>query len=112
MKLPVPGRRMVVGPASFGHLLLHTTENSRQEKLPLRDGNILLTAATRLDHNPLPTAPDSSVLLEVFVKQFHLAVGDVRTLGVPGNHVLAQLCQIDHKSWLMRRMGCVGGFGR
>lgn len=64
------------GPASFAHFQFHTTEESVGEKLPVHDGDLLLTAATRLDDRTERlhalglenSALDSRLLLDGFRK--------------------------------------------
>ncbi len=111
------GRREAkFGPAAFGHLLLHTTEESLIERLPVQQGGILLTAATRLDNraellrqltselslpplDPPSIVPDSQLLLAGF-NQWGAAVaprllGDF-AFGIFSHPTQCLLCARDH----------------
>lgn len=72
-----------VGRASFGHLLLQATEESKAERLPIVSGPVLVTAATRLDNrSDLASAASQSladpdgVLLLPFLRAPERLLGD------------------------------------
>lgn len=72
----------VAGPAGLGHLMLHSTSQSRSESLPMScpAANLTLTASARLDnridlysaldipHSERATIPDSRLIIHAFEK--------------------------------------------
>jgi asparagine synthase (glutamine-hydrolysing) len=71
-------RTCCAGSVGLGHLMLHTTPESLSEELPLtsREGDVMLTAAARLDNRddlakqlglaPDPAQADSAILLSAY----------------------------------------------